>query len=410
MTPLKLAENRLGEIAIRLTELAGVDDLTEEHRSELATLRAETAELETKAIALRTAEGIQTPIEHRDGGEGREFRQLVEDADFGKYVAAALGNRGVTDGAEHELNQALGIAERRFPLRLLAGNRIEERAAIDGDAQGNQQTWLDRLFSTTAAGAVGISFRPVAAGVAAFPVTTAGGDSAQRGRNEAATEGTYTVAVTEVKPARRAVHGIYSIEDDARLPGLGDAIERDMRMAMTEGVDLAVFKGDAGANENTADITGMQTASISEITLTQANKVDAFDTIEKFAGLIDGKFAMSPADLMVVASVGANQLWMATQANSNRNETVAQIMMGNGITWATRGGIDTNTANGDFGAYVGLGRGIDGAGIAAVWEDGQLITDPYSGAKEGAVQLTLNYLWQLAFPRTGNFRRLKFVT
>ena len=410
MTPLKLAENRLGEIAIRLTELAGVDDLTEEHRSELATLRAETAELETKAIALRTAEGIQTPIEHRDGGEGREFRQLVEDADFGKYVAAALGNRGVTDGAEHELNQALGIAERRFPLRLLAGNRIEERAAIDGDAQGNQQTWLDRLFSTTAAGAVGISFRPVAAGVAAFPVTTAGGDSAQRGRNEAATEGTYTVAVTEVKPARRAVHGIYSIEDDARLPGLGDAIERDMRMAMTEGVDLAVFKGDTGANENTADITGMQTASISEITLTQANKVDAFDTIEKFAGLIDGKHAMGASDLMVVASVGANQLWMATQANANRNETVAQIMMGNGINWTTRGGIETATANGDFGAYIGLGRGIDGAGLACVWEDGQLITDPYSGAKEGAVQLTLNYLWQLAFPRTDNFRRLKFVT
>ena len=60
---------------------------------------------------------------------------------------------------------------------------------------------------------------------------------------------------------------------------------------------------------------------------------------------------------------------------------------------------------------MGLGRGIDGAGIAAVWEQAQMIRDPYSGAAKGEVALTLlNYLWQLAFPRTANFKRLKFVT
>ena len=65
--------------------------------------------------------------------------------------------------------------------------------------------------------------------------------------------------------------------------------------------------------------------------------------------------------------------------------------------------------SGDFGAYIGLGRGIEGAGIAAVWEQGQLIRDPYSGADTGEVLLTLNYLFQLAFPRTANFKRLKFA-
>ena len=109
---------------------------------------------------------------------------------------------------------------------------------------------------------IGVSFRPVAPGVASFPVTTAGGAPQQRGRTQAATARTYTVAVTEIKPARRAVHGVYSIEDDARLPGLSAAIERDMRMAMVESVDLAVFKGDAGANEDTADVVGLQTAAV----------------------------------------------------------------------------------------------------------------------------------------------------
>ena len=89
---------------------------------------------------------------------------------------------------------------------------------------------------------------------------------------------------------------------------------------------------------------------------------------------------------------------------------MAQFMMASGVTWSVRGGIDTNTANGDFGAYVGLSSGIDGAGIAAVWEQASLVRDPYTGAKSGEVQLTLNYLWQLAFPRTANFKRLKYVT
>ena len=40
-----------------------------------------------------------------------------------------------------------------------------------------------------------------------------------------------------------------------------------MRMAMTEGIDRAVFNGDGGANENTADITGLKTASITEDTI-----------------------------------------------------------------------------------------------------------------------------------------------
>ena len=73
-------------------------------------------------------------------------------------------------------------------------------------------------------------------------------------------ESTYSVDVVELKPSRAAVHGIYSIEDDLRLPGLADAIQRDMRSAMTERIDRKIFLGDDGANEDVADITGLNTA------------------------------------------------------------------------------------------------------------------------------------------------------
>ena len=177
-----------------------------------------------------------------------------------------------------------------------------------------------------------------------------------------------------------------------------------------DSVDIACFNGDAGATGTDADIVGMQTASITETTLTQAKKILAFDTIEEFADLIDGKYSASMGDLNIVSSVGANKVWLATQANTNRNETMAQIMMANGLTWTTRGGIDANSAAGDFGAYIGLNRGIDGSAIAAVWDSGQLLRDPYGDhATKGEVALTLNYLWNLSFPRTANFKRLKFV-
>ena len=86
-------------------------------------------------------------------------------------------------------------------MELLAG-KLETRVARDGDSQTSQGTWLDRVFAGTAAERVGISFRSVSPGVASFPVTTAGGAPQQRGRTQAAAVRTYTVAVTEIKPAR----------------------------------------------------------------------------------------------------------------------------------------------------------------------------------------------------------------
>ena len=409
MKPIDTLRLRAIEVRARLAELATAE-VTDETRGELDTLKTEYADNERRQAALIISGDTPEPMENQHDAEGHEFRQLLESSDFSRYVAAAMSGTGVSDGAEKELNDHLGIAHNYFPLRMLAG--VEQRAIIAGEAMESQGTWLDRVFHGTAAERVGVSFRPVPPGVAAYPVTTAGGSPLQRGRTEAQAASTYTVAVTEIKPARRAVHGVYSIEDDMRLPGLSEAIERDMRMAMTESVDRAVFQSDTGANENVADITGMRTSGdITEFTVTQAEKVSGLEVLKKFLVYVDGSYASSMADVRIVTSVGTNVLFYGTiHAATVDNETVAQFLMRSGMNWTVRGGIDTNTANGDFGAYVGLNRGIEGAGIAAVWEQAQLIRDPYSGADKGEVELTLNYLWQLAFPRGDNFKRMKFVT
>ena len=414
MTPLQELEVRAADIRRRFGEIGsmGGDAITDEITAELATLRTEHAANELRQSALKLAGDGDAPAPVETATADANLLELRERVGFGPYVSAALAGRGVTSGPELEYNQERGIREDYFPLELLTrGLDLETRAARSAEGAVNQGGWLDRLFYDSAAMRVGISFRSVAPGMAAYPVTTAGGSGVQRGRTEAVAESTYTISVTEMKPSRHAVHGIYSIEDDMRLPGMSDAIGRDMRAAIVDSVDLACFNGDSGANENVADITGLRTVGISESTLTQANKVMADDTLANLLAHVDGKYAASMSDLNIVTSVGANVLWYSTiHAATVDNQTIAQFLMASGVSWSTRGGIDTATANGDFGAYIGLNRGMDGAGIAAVWEAGQLVRDPYTKADTGEVQLTLNYLWQLAFPRTANYKRLKFVS
>ena len=184
-------------------------------------------------------------------------------------------------------------------------------------------------------------------------------------------------------------------------------------MALVEGIDRAIFLGDSGATGNDADITGLQTAAnVVEKTISQTNKVKGPDALELFAELIDGKAAMTPAQLQTVLAVGANTLWAHTIANTGNavDTTISEFLTSFGMMWVTRGDIETATANGDFGAFVGLGRGLEGAGVAAVWEAGELIRDPYTDAAKGTVHLTLCWLWDFALPRPANFARIKFVT
>ena len=373
LTRLQKLQLRQSEVRVDLGKLLDTPEAerTDTYGDDLGKLTKEVRSLETDVgAAIAIGDDVVQEVGTKDSSEGKEYRELRSNVDFGRYVSAAMGGHGVTNGPELELNQHLKIADGYFPMEILAGN-LETRAIIDVDAGASQGTWLDRVFRGTAAENVGISFRPVSPGVAAYPVTTAGGAPQQRGRTEAASARTYTAVVTEIKPARRAVHGVYSIEDDARLPGIAAAIERDMRMAMVESVDLAVFNGDGGANETTADIVGMKTAGITEATLTQTNKAKADETLKFFLEYVDGKYAASLSDVRIVTSVGANVYWYGSIHNSavergGQSEHRA-VPDGFGLSWTARGGIDTNTGNGKFGAYIGLARGVDGAGIAAVW-------------------------------------------
>ena len=413
MTKAQKLALRLSEIRQRLNEINRLegDAYTDEIRTESDTLTTEFRDTETKWRAAVVAEGNEGEEreEPTQTQEERQFAELRGRCRLHEYVSAAIQQRSV-EGAEAELNTEMGLRSTgAFPLEFLTRG-LEERATTDAESATSQGTWLDRLMAGTAAANLGVTFSPVAPGVASYPVTTAGATAAQRGKEQAIADTAWTVGVTEAKPKRGGVRAVFSEEDTMRLPGLEAALERDLRAAVVEGMDLAIFKGDAGANPDGGDIAGLTTvADVTEKMLTQAKKVKAVDTLQTFSDLVDGIHAMGFGDLRVVSTVGAWRLWESTIANSAvDNQTLAAFLRAAGLSWTSRGDVESATTNGKFGAFVGLGRGIEGAAVAPVWNSAMLIRDPYSEAAKGKVAITLSYFWDFQVPRKANFARVKF--
>ena len=397
----------------RVNELLDKEDRSSDEQGELESLTTRMQALEPElraAIVTEAAEEAETRGEFGNNGDGEpaEIRALRGKVRTAGYVTAALEQRAV-DGVEAEYNSATKIGANRFPLSLLAP--VEQRATTDVDTSVMPRRWLDRLFADTAAMQIGVTMESVADGVASFPATTAGASAAQRAKSQVTADAAWTIGTTEIKPTRNSVRLVFNMEDAARIPELESHLNRDLRMALVEGVDRAVFLGDAGATGTDADIVGFTTASIDETTLTQANKVKPANVLQAFVAMVDGIHATMVDDLRCVLAVGAHTLWAGTIANSAaENQTILTFLKENGLSCSVRGEIEANSANGDFGAFVGRGRGIEGAAVMPVWESGQLVRDPYVGAAKGEIALTLVHLWNFGIVRASNFERIKFVS
>jgi len=361
-----------------------------------------------KAIILEAADAdAARAAGDLDAGQ-RELDGIGGNLQFRRYVAAAVEMRAA-DGAEGEYNAGHGLSGRQFPLAMLAPTQMRTTTSANG--QQTQQTWLDRLFAESTAMYLGLNMESVPAGTAAYPVTTAGAGPTQRDKEEAATASAWTVGVDVMTPKRMAALVQYTIEDSARLPGLADALRRDLGMALTEKMDAAMQVGDTGATTAANDIAGLTTAAnVTEVEVKQADVAKPSEYVGYFAGLVDGIHAGEYEQLRTVISPAVFKLLNETPYNADaENQSVFEYLAAQGIMMRVRDGIGADTAANAFGALTSRQRGIDGAGVAAVWDAGQLIVDEITGADSGEVKLTLNALWDFALPRPSNFARLKYV-
>ena len=174
---------RTSEIRKRLSELAAVEEMNDEQRSEIGTLRIEYRDVETRYQASVTSE--DTPTEARsDDAEGRELRSLIDGADVGAIFSAALEHRN-TAGETAELQQHFGLGANQVPLSLLETRAV---TPAPGQVGQNQSAIIPGVFPMSCAAFLGIDMPTVPVGDSVFPVPTKNATVHTPAENDSAAE------------------------------------------------------------------------------------------------------------------------------------------------------------------------------------------------------------------------------
>lgn len=418
MTPLQKLQVRQSELRQRTNELLEKDELTAEEAAEMEKSVRELQDIEPKLraalVAQRTgdeadaekdeAESEETRDDDVDA-ETRELQDVAGRAQLTVFTAQALNQRSI-DGAEAELAQALKLPVDggHIPLLMLLEPKERVDAVTDlnaADAPVSSGRFLARVFTTSVARWLGITFESVPVGERVHTVLTGGVTAETQARAAEHDAEAATVSTTTMDPHRIVARYLFALEDIARLPQLEARLRQDMSMALASEMDDQIFNGNAQLSSN-----GLQALAAG-----QTEAVAAFGTAEA-DGLhedvltaIDGVYATMLSDVRLAMDSAAIKK-IKRLANSDVQMFLYDILKAQGLAMNSSNHIAGGAIEaGDKWAYASKARGRDGAAVAAVWPSLQLIRDPYTEAAKGQVALTIVQMWDFALIRAQNFRK-----
>ena len=292
MTNRQKLELRASEIRAKLTELAGVDALTDEQRGEIDTLRTEYADTERKIQAASI--GDDQPEGREARTEDRQLAELIGGADVGAIFTATLEHRA-TDGQTAELQQHFGLGANQVPLALLRGTLpVEARATgvtpAPADVGATQAAIVPAVFPASCAAFLGVDMPTVGVGEAVFPVLTTSADVNVPAENIESAETAGAFSADVLSPARLQASFFYSREDRARFSGMGEALRMNLSDALSDKLDQQVLNGDEGLLNGTV----LANHNVSTETTYALYR-------SQFAyGRVDGTYATGTGELKVV--------------------------------------------------------------------------------------------------------------
>ena len=162
------------EIRGRLSELAGLDSLEEDQRTELKEKTAELRQVEEQRVASLEIETLESEqAEKSTNGtnpdpEERERQEILGKARLGNALRAVMDGRPL-QGAENELRSAYGLSgDHEIPHELFEPREAkDQRAATDAPATGtqvNEQPVQPFIYKEGVAGFLGIDMPQVGGG------------------------------------------------------------------------------------------------------------------------------------------------------------------------------------------------------------------------------------------------------
>ena len=396
MTPIQKLQVRSSEIRSRLSQLGGMDDLSDEHRSEIDTLRKEYDINETQQRALTIAGDVPPTPTTITTSEGRAFRELTTRANVGEIFDATLNRRNV-DGATAEIQQHYGIESNQVPLALLVrswpdADTLETRAVTQapsnvGVMESNIIPWV---FPMAAAGFLAVDMPTVGVGQAVYPVLSKELDVRTPAEGADADETTGTFSADVLSPSRIQAAFFYSREDRAKFSGMDAALRENLSMGLSDGLDNQILAGTNGL------FTGTNLANHT------AAAVTTFDNyISEFAySRVDGRYAATTGDIKVVMGSGtythAGGVYRNTSVDRTALDRLMEVSGGVRVS-AHVPAVASNKQNSV------IRRGMNRDMVAPIWEGVTIIPDDVTKAKQGQIVITAVMLHAVKLLRSDGF-------
>ena len=378
--------------------------------AEQVTLKAELSDLETRAqTALLAADGAApdatAPDETRSAAditpENRELADLERRANIGDIFASVVTGLE-TDGATRELQTHLGMSANRVPLALLtraSDEELEVRTTgvtpAPADVGVNQNPIIPAVFPMSAAAFMLIPQPTVGVGEATYThVSTSASPGTPA---EGVAQASSAAALTALTLSPAAIQGsvFFTMEDRARLAGMGEALRADLQDALSDLLDQQVLIGSTnglfeGTNLGDNDAGGADTFASYRTRF-------AYDAI-------DGKWASRTGELRLL--VGADTYGdMGSTYRGNQGDVDVLDSLTNML-----GGVQVSshvpaTVSNKQEAVIRRGARMDA--VTPIWNGIEILEDPFTKRDSREIILSAVMLYAHQIIRADGFRKVE---
>ena len=392
MTQKQKLALKLKERKDKLAELAGLESLTDEQRTEMDKTVLEVRDVDSQLTALLLAEPDPPDVRHTNTAEGREVRNLIERADVGRIAAAVIEQRGHLDGREKELQDHYKLNWNQVPLACL-----EQRAVTPSptNVQQAQQEPIPAVFPMSASSWLGVDMPTVPVGESVYPVLETNTDAADYDKAAVVTEPAASYGAEVLSPRRISASFRYAREDAAKFQGMDASLRMNLSDALQSGLDKYILtKTDLGLLEFGTDPTA-------------ATGVETFARYRAaIYGSVDGRYAMESGGVRLLVGPKTYEHMSTIYRSNTADDSALDSLM------RISGGVRVSAhvaapASSIQQAVTARGMGLRHA-VAPLWAGIDLIFDNVTGAAKGEIVLTAIMLMNFKVIRADGFKRLAF--
>ena len=406
MTNLQKVTLRASEIRGRLSELGGINDQTDETRSEIESLRNEYKDVEIRSQALIVAGDEPVVTETR---EDKKLSELEGQCSVSNFLMEAVTDKRM-DGPDLEYRQEIlgsNADTGLMPINLLADTPLETRAvtpvADSATGLGSQAPILARVFERSLPNFLNFNMPSVPMGTRTYPYMTGGTTVSmqEKSGSQAAVAGTFAGETLEPKRLTGAYE--FRVEDLELLAGLENALRRDLRSTLQDKMNEQILRGN-GTSPNVSGFLDELPAPTAEGARATWNSY-----IDAATGLVDGLNAYNASDIAMVWNTQtyshAESVYRSNQSEESayigltRNRGV-RVQVSNRMPAAPTSG----SSNKNSTILAALTSYPGGSAVAPIWNHVRIIKDEFSLALHGEVRIVMLMLWNFKIVRQDGWK------